>query len=313
MSKVFSNLLAFLLVIGILAYLLEETKAPESPVPPSENEIKTKNPEFLPESLPVKIQEYPENAAPEHPVPGTRVERGVPAEFPESTPGNRFQELDYLAPMPISPSMGMSGEMTSRRENEKGNPGEISKLIVLNLQTALNAEANAAEKYKVYAEKARESGYHGLAALFRASAFSDHVRAKRYEHILESLGADVRVEMKTFVGAPPGEMLREAINSETLKFTDMYPGFTKDAEKDTASGNRRHEILSAYQDSMAGEMRHVKFFVEALGDLENWKKSEKTFSVCGNCGLTKEGRAEGNCSACGASPDNSRLFLHPDP
>ncbi|MDO4550148.1 MAG: rubrerythrin family protein [Planctomycetia bacterium] len=172
-------------------------------------------------------------------------------------------------------------------------PADDKAVVIENLQHAFNGESNASAKYAIYAEKARSDGYLAVAALFTAASEAEKLHASRHAAVLKSAGVEAKAEIGTYAGKDIQEMLKDAIAGETEEFTDMYPGFIKNAE---ACGFTA--ALASFRGAMEAEKVHAKLYEEALNNLEAWK-AERSFYVCPVCGWTEAGAAPEKCPICG--------------
>ena len=149
-----------------------------------------------------------------------------------------------------------------------------------NLKEAFAGESQANRKYLAFARKADEEGYPQVARLFRAAAEAETVHALAHLKVLEGVGST-------------RENLEEAIGGETHEFTEMYPAFIEEAEKE---GNGPAAI--SFKNANAVERIHAGLYKKAL---ENLGSNEETvYYVCQVCGNTVEGEAPEKCPICGA-------------
>src|SRR5208337_1718829 len=148
-----------------------------------------------------------------------------------------------------------------------------------NLEQAFAGESQASMRYLVFAEKADQEGYPGVAKLFRAAA-----KAELY-HALSHFRA---------LGAVQGTLdnLRTAIEGETHEFKEMYPAMIQEAvaEKEIEA---RHSLEYA----MSIEMMHAKFFKAALDNPQ--ANTDTVYYVCPVCGNTVKHKAPQKCPFCG--------------
>ncbi len=149
-----------------------------------------------------------------------------------------------------------------------------------NLKTAFAGESQANRKYLAFAKKAEEEGYPGVAKLFRAAAEAETIHAMS--------------EFKAMGGIKStAENLQAAIEGETEEFTNMYPGFIAEAEKE---GN--NQAKQAFRMANEAEKVHADLYKKALTALEEKKDIE--YYVCEVCGNIVEGEAADKCAICGA-------------
>ncbi len=155
-----------------------------------------------------------------------------------------------------------------------------------NLNAAFAGESQANRRYLFSAEQADKDGYAQVARLFRAIAEAETVHARNH---LKTLG-----EIKS-----TRENLETAIGGEHYEFTQMYPEFIQQAQKD---GNKRAEVIFDYANKV--EKIHHNLYEKALKALEGGQPLEdKPYLVCPVCGYTVEGEAPEKCPICGAPRD----------
>lgn len=152
-----------------------------------------------------------------------------------------------------------------------------------NLEHAFGGESQANRKYLFFAEKADEEGQKQIARLFRAAAEAETVHARNHLRVLQGIKSTK-------------DNLQAAIGGENYEFTQMYPGFIKDAESEAQSSARRSFDLANHV-----EKTHHDLFQAALGNLNQAKvMPDKPFFVCQVCGHTAEGAAPDKCPVCGS-------------
>ena len=92
------------------------------------------------------------------------------------------------------------------------------------------------------------------------------------------------------------ENLQAGIDGENHEFTEMYPGFIKQAETD---GNDK--ARESFDLANKVEQIHHGLYQSALSRLENNQAiAEKPIYVCQYCGNTVEGEPPETCPICGA-------------
>ncbi|HTY82123.1 MAG TPA: rubrerythrin family protein [Dehalococcoidales bacterium] len=152
---------------------------------------------------------------------------------------------------------------------------------VENLKAAFAGESQANRKYLFFSEKADASGNKQLARLFRAAATAETVHAQNHLKVLGEIKSDK-------------ENLQAAINGENYEFTEMYPGFIKQAESESNPA-----AVKTFNHANQVEQIHHKLFQSALKDVEAGKKLKETvYYVCPVCGNTVEGSAPDKCPIC---------------
>jgi rubrerythrin len=152
-----------------------------------------------------------------------------------------------------------------------------------NLQTAFAGESQANRKYLFFAERAEQEGYKQIARLFRAAADAETVHARNHLKVMQGTKST-------------GENLLAARGGENYEFTEMYPGFIKQAE---AEGNNK--ARDSFDLANKVERIHHGLFDAALSKIEKSETiGEKPIYVCQYCGNTVEGEAPEKCPICGA-------------
>lgn len=161
-----------------------------------------------------------------------------------------------------------------------------------NLEHAFAGESQANRKYLFFAEKADEEGQKQIARLFRAAAEAETVHARNHLRVLQGIKSTK-------------DNLTAAIGGEHYEFTQMYPGFIKEAESQKQTGARRSFDLANQV-----EQTHHALFQAALDRLDRGQPvAEQPFFVCQVCGHTVEGAAPDRCPVCGAA---ARMYKKSD-
>ena len=173
--------------------------------------------------------------------------------------------------------------------------GKVSAATLANLQAAYNGESNAKARYEAFAVKADDEGYKTVAALFRATAKSEALHAKRHAGMITKMGAVAKMTLETPVVAGTRENLAAAVQGEVGERDAMYPAFIKQAGLDKNDG-----AALTFKGAMASEASHAELFKKALAELESWKAGDKDFYVCQVCGYTTMDGALVKCPICAA-------------
>lgn len=151
------------------------------------------------------------------------------------------------------------------------------------LKAAFAGESQANRRYLFFAEEAAEAGQKQIARLFRAAAEAETVHARNH--------LDVLGEVKS-----TRENLGAAIKGENYEFTQMYPGFIKQAKSE---GNEAAE--RSFNLANKVEKVHHSLFEKALNRLGKGEPfTDRPFFVCQVCGFTLEGEAPEKCPICGS-------------
>jgi rubrerythrin len=150
-----------------------------------------------------------------------------------------------------------------------------------NLQEAFAGESQANRKYLAFAKKADKDGFSQVAKLFRAVAEAETIHAHSHLRALDGV-------------KDTAENLQGAIAGEKHEFTEMYPGFLKDAE---AEGNKR--AIISIKHAMATEKVHHDLFEQALAAVAAGKDLESLgIFLCPVCGHVELGEAPDRCPVC---------------
>src|SRR5579863_6296946 len=104
-----------------------------------------------------------------------------------------------------------------------------------NLKDAFNGESNAHARYLSFAAKADAEGWHGVASLFCAAAFAEHIHAGNHARVIKQLGGAPHAEIHRAESRSTLENLRIALGGERFEIETMYPEFIK------AAGALHHE------------------------------------------------------------------------
>lgn len=151
-----------------------------------------------------------------------------------------------------------------------------------NLQAAFAGESQANRRYLFFAAKADEAGDKQTARLFRAAAEAETVHARNHFRVLGGVKSTK-------------ENLEAAIGGENYEFTEMYPGFIKQAKSEN---NQPAE--NSFDLANTVEKIHHGLFQKTLGRLQSGQSSgDKPFFVCQVCGNTVEEEAPEKCPVCG--------------
>ena len=159
------------------------------------------------------------------------------------------------------------------------------------VQSAFAGESQANRKYLFFAEKADEENYKQVARLFRAAADAETVHAKNHLNVIQGVKSTK-------------DNLQTAIDGEHHEFTEMYPGFMKQADVDGES-----RAKNSFDLANKVEQIHHGLFQAALDKLEKEQAmGEKPIYVCQVCGNTVEGESPEKCPICGAPKKMFKLI-----
>jgi rubrerythrin len=145
-----------------------------------------------------------------------------------------------------------------------------------NLRDAFSGESQARNKYTFYASAAKKAGYEQIAALFLETADNEKEHAKIWFKQLNGIG-DTAANLK------------DAAAGEHYEWTTMYKNFAEIAHEEGFK-----EIALLFEKVADIESRHEERYLKLLSNLENeivFKRGEKVYWVCRNCGHVYEGTA----------------------
>ena len=152
-----------------------------------------------------------------------------------------------------------------------------------NVLSAFAGESQANRKYLFFAEQAEKEGFKQVARLLRAAADAETVHARNHLKVLQGIKSTK-------------DNLQAAIGGENYEFTEMYPGFIKQAEAEGAS-----KAKGSFEMANKVEKIHYGLFTTFLDKIEKADIiKEEPIYVCQYCGNTVEGEAPEKCPVCGA-------------
>jgi len=158
-----------------------------------------------------------------------------------------------------------------------------------NLKEAFAGESQANRKYLAFAKKAEQDGYPQVARLFRAAAEAETVHAHAHLRVIGGV-------------EETAANLEAAIEGEGFEFTQMYPKFVKEAEKE---GHKA--ALTSFKFAMAVEEIHHALYREALKAVQGGKDlPEQKIFICPVCGYTVKGEVPDTCPVC--KTDKKKFF-----
>ena len=119
-------------------------------------------------------------------------------------------------------------------------------ITLKNLESALAGESMAHIKYRYFAKIAREEGFEDV--------------AKHFEHTADQEIKHAWGHLELLIGKPSTkECLEKAIEGETYEYTEMYPKFEEEAEKE---GNE--EALLEARLQIKESQEHAEQFKKVL-------------------------------------------------
>ena len=127
-----------------------------------------------------------------------------------------------------------------------------------NLKNAFAGESQANRRYMYFARRADIEGYPDVGGLFRDTAEAETGHAFGHLDFLKEVGDPV-------TGVPIGETaanLKSAVEGETYEYTEMYPGFAKEARTEGLD-----EIAEWFETLARAERSHAGRFSKGLDTL----------------------------------------------
>jgi len=164
-----------------------------------------------------------------------------------------------------------------------------------NLMKSFAGECQARMRYEYSAKTAKKEGYEQIANIFTETALNEKEHAKVFFRHLLNNGIEGEV-INITAGYPVGwsetdcatlKNLEFAASGEHEEWTDLYPMFADIAEEEGYK-----EIASSWRLVAKVEKEHEKRFRKLYDNVKNlkvFKKEEKVFWKCLNCGYIHEG------------------------
>lgn len=176
--------------------------------------------------------------------------------------------------------------------------------VLANLLDAFNGESNAHARYLAFAAKADAEGWHGVASLFCAAAYAEHIHAGNHARIIKQQGGTPHAEIHRAESRSTLENLRLALGGEKFEIETMYPEFIR-------AGEAAHSkaAVRTFTWALEAEKTHARLFAKAIASLEaggkdSWAATEQVFYVCPACGYTSDSANEHErCPVCNMSWD----------
>lgn len=155
-----------------------------------------------------------------------------------------------------------------------------------NLMAAFAGESQARNKYTYYASQAKKDGYEQIAAIFEATAGNEKEHAKLWFKLLHGgkVGSTI-------------DNLKDAAAGENYEWTEMYKGFAEQARAEGFS-----DIAYLFEEVAKIEKEHETRYNTLAANIGNdivFKRGEKVYWICRNCGHVYEGaQAPERCPVC---------------
>lgn len=153
-----------------------------------------------------------------------------------------------------------------------------------NLWEAFAGESQARNKYTYFASAAKKEGYEQIAAFFLETAENEKEHAKIWFKKLQGIGCTK-------------DNLKAAAAGENDEWTDMYKRMANDAREEGFE-----DIAQLFDGVKEIEKEHEERYLKLLKNIETgevFKKDEKVYWRCRNCGHIHEGtEALEMCPVC---------------
>ena len=153
-----------------------------------------------------------------------------------------------------------------------------------NVWEAFAGESQANRKYANFAEKAEEEGFINIAKIFRAASEAEAIHAKKLLKVASAIGSTA-------------QNLNSSVEGETHEYTEMYPEFIREAEKE-----KRNDAIIAFNHALKAEEVHAGLYKQAASAITSGKDLDFAnvwlCPVCGN--VVRADSAPEKCPICGA-------------
>ncbi len=169
-----------------------------------------------------------------------------------------------------------------------------------NLAKAFAGESQARNRYTFYASVASKEGHKHIESIFLETADNERAHAKVFFDLLvEGLGKyQIHVDTDYPVGfGNTLDNLQYAAEGEKEEWGTAYPEFKKIAEEEGYP-----EVAAAFSHILEVEKHHEQRYLDLYSNLKDnllYKRNEKEYWKCRNCGFIYEGlEAPKVCPAC---------------
>lgn len=165
-----------------------------------------------------------------------------------------------------------------------------------NLMAAFVGESVARNKYTFFAKIAKKEGYEQISAIFQETADNEKEHAKRFFKLLGETAVEVDANFSSGLG-DTAACLKMAAAGEHEEWTEIYAKGEKEAIEEGFA-----EIAAVFKNVGLVEKHHEERYLKLAANIANgevFKKSEKIFWKCRNCGFVSVGvEAPQKCPAC---------------
>lgn len=166
-----------------------------------------------------------------------------------------------------------------------------------NLLKSFAGESQAARRYRLFAQQAREDGYEQIAAFFEETANQEDIHSKTFFKFLEGGMVEITASYPAGKVSSTVDNLQASAEGENEESTLLYPEFAAIAE---AEGFKK--IASVYRLIAQVEAEHEKRYLKLLDNIMKnkvFESEEPVVWVCRKCGYHYRGKkALKNCPVC---------------
>ena len=181
-----------------------------------------------------------------------------------------------------------------------------------NLMKSFAGESQARMRYTYYATTAKKEGYRQISNIFLETADNEKKHAKLFFKHLLSHGLQESVQ-EIHASYPIAlddtlKNLQYAANGEKEEWSDLYPSFAQEAEKEGFP-----EVAKTYKLVSMVEKRHEERYRKLHSALEKHKlfvKDGKVFWKCLECGyIVEASKAPERCPVCDHPQGNFEIWI----
>jgi rubrerythrin len=166
-----------------------------------------------------------------------------------------------------------------------------------NLMAAFAGESQARTRYSFFASASRKEGFEQIADIFQETSDNEKEHAKLFFNLLKGGTATITATYPAGRIGTIAANLLGAAEGEKLEWGTLYPQFGDIAEKEGFP-----DVAKTFLQVAKVEAYHERRFRKLLSNVENgivFKRREKTFWKCRNCGNIYEGtEAPEKCPVC---------------
>ncbi|HEX8106940.1 MAG TPA: rubrerythrin family protein [Kofleriaceae bacterium] len=142
-------------------------------------------------------------------------------------------------------------------------PAASPQRTIDNLNAAIQGEANASHRYKLFAEQADREGNPQVAKLFRATALAESIHEKDDEAVLRAMGLEPRPPViENVIVGTTRENLEAPIKAERNEEEKTYPAMIAEARREHVPA-----AAKSFAYAMNTEAEHARLFANALANL----------------------------------------------